>query len=64
MERPGTCPEGNAAEKITSRLTASGAVGRQRIGAGNSYTPWNVGAGYALAKTYEGHFGASANVSA
>jgi uncharacterized protein (TIGR02001 family) len=49
-KRPATYVEGNAAYKITNRLTASGAVGRQEIDAGNSFTTWNVGAGYALAK--------------
>jgi uncharacterized protein (TIGR02001 family) len=48
--RPAIYVEGNAAFAITPRLTASGAVGRQEIDAGNSFTTWNVGGGYAFDK--------------
>lgn len=46
----GTYYEANAAATITPQLTASGALGRQQINAGNSYTTWNMGAGYVLTK--------------
>ena len=49
-KRPGTYFEGNAGYSFTPKLTLSGAVGRQQIDAGNSYTTWNVGAGYAFNK--------------
>ena len=49
-KRPGTYFEGNAGYSLTPKLTVSGAVGRQQIDAGNSYTTWNVGAGYAFNK--------------
>ncbi|GHH24735.1 hypothetical protein GCM10008023_37150 [Sphingomonas glacialis] len=49
-KRPGTYFEGNASYSFTPKLTVSGAVGRQQIDAGNSYTAWNAGAGYAFNK--------------
>ena len=48
--RPAIYYEGKAAYQITPRLSASGAVGRQQIDAGGSYTTWNLGAAYALDK--------------
>jgi uncharacterized protein (TIGR02001 family) len=42
--------EGNAAYAISDQLTASGAIGRQTIDAGNSYSTWNVGASYGFTK--------------
>jgi uncharacterized protein (TIGR02001 family) len=49
-KRPATYFEGNAGYRFTPKLTVSGAVGRQQIDAGNSYTTWNAGAGYAFNK--------------
>jgi uncharacterized protein (TIGR02001 family) len=46
----GTYFEGNAAYTITDQLAASGAVGRQTISAGDSFTTWNLGASYAFTK--------------
>jgi uncharacterized protein (TIGR02001 family) len=48
--RPATYFEGNAGYRFTPKLTVSGAIGRQQINAGDSYTTWNVGAGYAFDK--------------
>lgn len=51
-KRPATYFEGNAGYRVTPKLTVSGAAGRQQIDAGNSYTTWNVGAGYAFDKHF------------
>ena len=48
--RPATYFEGNAAYSITQHLTASGAIGRQQVDAGGSYTTWNLGGSYGLGK--------------
>jgi len=40
--------EGNLAYAATDKLSFSGALGRQDIQAGGSYTTWNLGAGYAF----------------
>jgi len=49
-KKDGTYFEGNAAYKIIDGLTASGAVGRQMISAGKSFSTWNIGATYAFTK--------------
>ena len=49
-KKSGTYFEANASYKITDQLAASGAVGRQAISAGDSFTTWNMGASYAVTK--------------
>jgi len=42
--------EGRGAYRITPKLTASGALGRQTIDAGTDHTTWNAGVTYAFTK--------------
>ncbi len=49
-KRPATYFEGNAGYRFTPKFAVSGAIGRQQIDAGNSYTTWNAGAAYAFNK--------------
>jgi len=44
--------EGRGAYKVSSRLTLSGAVGRQTIASGTDHTTWNAGATYAFNKMF------------
>lgn len=50
--RDGTYYEGNLAYPVPllDGLSVSGAVGRQQVSAGGSYTTWNAGASYAFMK--------------
>lgn len=49
-KRPATYFEVNAGYRFTPQWTVGGAVGRQQIDAGKSYTTWNLGTGYAISK--------------
>jgi uncharacterized protein (TIGR02001 family) len=44
--------EGRGSYAITEKLTASGALGRQLITTGGSYTTWNAGLGFAITKNF------------
>ena len=46
----GVYGEANAAYKIIEDLSASGAIGRQHIGAGGDYDTWNIGGDYTFVK--------------
>ena len=46
----GVYGEVNAAYKIIDDLSASGAIGRQHIGAGGDYDTWNIGGDYTVIK--------------
>jgi len=46
----GVYVEGRASYRITKRLTASGALGRQTVEEGTDHTTWNAGLSYAFTK--------------
>lgn len=49
-KRPANYFEGNTTYTIVHGLTLRGAIGRQEIDAGHSFTTWNLGPAYALNK--------------